>query len=938
MRAIAATQRTPRRVSSTYAGAVLVAVLAAAAAATIPPGAASAASGGPGAASGSLCPGGRNGTGWTLSTTTFDNASTRHAYVGNGYLSQRVPPAGMGYFTTASKTGWPLYTDVYDGAFVAGLYGADPNIESGRTIDSAIPTWSTLALTAGSETYSPTTPVGEISNYSQALSLGCGLLRTSLTWTTADGRATDLVYDVIADRADPRVGAVHMTMVPHWNGPATVTDMIDGAGARRLVQTGGGAVHGSRSSMDVNFATETLGTAGTVASTVTLGSGVNATTQDISKAQNLTATNAVGFVVRSGTSYVLTKFVGVDTTLTSRKPEASAAAASQNAAAAGWAAVFAGHAAAWSVLWQSDITVGGQPDLQDQIHSNLYSLWSSIRAGTDNSISPVGLSSDNYAGLIFWDAETWMYPSLLLMHPDMADSINSFRQKTLPGALKNAAALGYQGTFYAWNGAGTGDLYQECHSWSPPHCITQIHLQGDIALAVWQYYLATGDTTWLSNHWPILKGIAQFWASRVTLNSDRSYSINNVAGPDEYSNGVNDGVFTNAGAATALRNATKAAKIVGDTAPVAWTTIADNLRMPFDSTNQVFQQYAGYAGTLIKQADTVLLIYPMEWCRPATSGQTTSCPSTSQQMTTQVAANTLDYYAARTDPDGPAMSDAIHAVDSAQIGAPGCATNTYLDRAIKPFIRDPFAQFAEARGAKAGSLDPLAGAPAYDFLTGAGGFTQALLYGLTGFRWRADDVYLDPMLPPQLSGGVTLSGLHWQGRTFDVQIGASTTTVTLRSGNALPIQTPGGTQTVGAGSSLSIPTRRPDLTPTTDVARCKPATASSEESGMYAEAAVDGSKATIWAPAPSAGGGSLTVDLLAPTKISGVAVQWTDNLPASSSIETSLDGTTWTKAPPADSTGQFRHAVQARYVRVSMTVASGAGRTGIREVVVTNST
>ena len=115
--------------------------------------------------------------------------------------------------------------------------------------------------------------------------------------------------------------------------------------------------------------------------------------------------------------------------------------------------------------------------------------------------------------------------------------------------------------------------------------------------------------------------------------------------------------------------------------------------MPFDATNQVFRQYDGYAGTLIKQADTVLLIYPMEW-----------------PMSQTVAANTLDYYAERTDPDGPAMTDAIHAVDSAQIGAPGCATNTYLDRSIKPFIRDPFAQFAEARGDKAGSQDPLAGA------------------------------------------------------------------------------------------------------------------------------------------------------------------------------------------------------------------------------------
>src|SRR5215212_1598684 len=875
----------------------------------------------PGASAASGCP--RDGAGWTLSTNAFSNdISTRHGYVGNGYLSQRVPATGMGYVATGEKTGWPLYTPRYDGAFVAGLYGADPAIESGRTIDAAIPTWSTLALTAGSETYSPTTPAGQVSNYQQALYLGCGLLRTSLTWTTRNGRSTDLVYEIVADRASPHMGAVHMTMVPHWSGPATVTDAIDGAGARRLVQTGGGAVSGSPASIDVNFTTQTLGTAGTVASTLKPGSGVKPTNTGASNtASNLSASESVKFNVQSGRSYELTKFVGVDTALTSSKPEASAVAASRTAAAQGWSGLFGDHTAAWADLWKSDITVGGQPDLQDWIRSNLYALWSSIRRGADDSISPVGLSSDNYAGLIFWDAETWMYPSLLLMHPDLAESVVEYRRKTLPGALSNAAKYGYQGTLFAWNGAGTGDLDQECHSWNPPHCLTQIHLQGDIALSVWQYYLASGDTGWLRSHWSILKNIAEFWAGRVTPNSDGSYSINNVAGPDEYSNGVNDGVFTNAGAATALRNATKAARVLGESVPSSWTTIADHLRMPFDATNDVFSQYDGYAGSVIKQADTVLLIYPMEW-----------------PMSQTVAAHTLDYYAERTDPDGPAMTDAIHAVDSAQIGEPGCATNTYLDRSIKPFVRDPFAQFAEARGDKAGSLDPLAGSPAYDFTTGSGGFAQVFTYGLTGFRWRSDRVHLDPMLPPQLSGGVSLSGLHWQGRTFDVDIGPSTTRVTLRSGGSLPVEAPAlgdGMHDVGSGSSLSIPTRRPDLAPTTNVARCRPATASSEEAGMYAEAAVDGSGATIWAPDPSAGGGNVTVDLGSRMKISGIAVDWTDARPASSTIQVSLDGNKWTTAPQADATGQLRNPVEARYVRVNMTVASGAPRTGIREVSVT---
>ena len=96
------------------------------------------------------------------------------------------------------------------------------------------------------------------------------------------------------------------------------------------------------------------------------------------------------------------------------------------------------------------------------------------------------------------------------------------------------------------------------------------------------------------------------------------------------------------------------------------------------------------------------------------------------------------------------MTDSVHAIDAAAIGEPGCATHTYLMRSILPFVRDPFAQFAEARGAKAGAQDPLAGSPAFNFLTGSGGFPQVFTNGLTGLRWREDRVHLDPMLPPQL--------------------------------------------------------------------------------------------------------------------------------------------------------------------------------------------
>lgn len=240
----------------------------------------------------------------------------------------------------------------------------------------------------------------------------------------------------------------------------------------------------------------------------------------------------------------------------------------------GWQALFAANEAAWSPLWDADIDVPGQPDLQAWLRSAQYGLLTSTRQGSADSLAPTGLTSDNYAGLVFWDAETWMYPGLLVTRPELARSVLDYRFRTRGAAAANAEKLGFKGLFYPWTSGGEGHVWTECQSWYPPHCVTQNHLQGDVALAVWQYYLATGDRGWLRERgWPLLKGIAEFWVSRVTANDDGSYSVKEVAGPDEYSNGVTDGVFTNAGAATALRNAARAAVLVGERPPGEWTRI-----------------------------------------------------------------------------------------------------------------------------------------------------------------------------------------------------------------------------------------------------------------------------------------------------------------------------------------------------------------------------
>ncbi|WP_409055565.1 discoidin domain-containing protein [Streptomyces sp. SYP-A7185] len=848
---------------------------------------------------------------WTLTSTRIDAKDTYHAFVGNGYLGQRVAPNGAGYADFAAKTGWPLFSRRYDGSFVSGLYAHNKDTTENRQVAAALPTWSPLTVSTGgsaSETFTSSTPAARVSHYRQSLDLRRGLVRTELTWTAADGRATDLVYDVLADRADPHVGAVRLRMTPHWNGRAKVTDRIDGRGARRMTATGSGPRSGERT-MAVGFRTHGTKTAGTVASTLRADDGVpTGNEQTSAPARKLSAHQSVAVPVRSGRTYELTKFVGVDTALTSRSPGHDAVAASRRAAERGWDALFAGHTAAWRELWRGDIEVRGHGELQDWVRSAQYGLLSSTRPGSADSISPTGLSSDNYAGLVFWDAETWMYPALLAAHPDLAKSVVDYRYRTRGAARANAKKLGHPGLFYPWTSASKGDLTSECHSVDPPHCRTQNHLQSDVALAAWQYYLATKDTRWLRDRgWPVLKGIADFWADRATRNTDGSYSIKDVAGPDEYSNGVDDGVFTNAGAATTLRTAARAARLLGEDAPAKWHTVADKLRIPYDQKQQVFRQYDGYKGSVIKQADTVLLMYPLEW-----------------PMSKKAATNTLDYYAARTDPDGPAMTDSVHAVDAAAIGEPGCSAYTYLTRSIRPFVRGPFDLFSEARGDKAGASDPLSGSPAQNFTTGQGGFLQVFTNGLTGQRMRENGVHLDPMLPPQLSQGVKLNGLRWQGRTYDIAIGAHDTTVRLTHGEPFEIETPQGKQIVGQGAPAHVKTRRPDLEPTGNLARCRDAKANSEQPGQYADAALDGSTATAWVPDTARA--TLTADLGKVARVARITPHWTDVKPAKSTVRTSRDGKHWKTAGPGADT--------ARYVRVTFTSKDAKKPAGIRELTV----
>jgi trehalose/maltose hydrolase-like predicted phosphorylase len=862
----------------------------------------------------------------SISTSRFVNQFDAEPYVGNGYFSQRIPAAGMGLLTGLGTVGWPLDTPRYTDALAAGVY-AKTNAsliypDETKQVIALIPTWSTLTFANSSgDTYSASTvAASQVSNYLQTVDLQTGTVTTSGTWTSPHGGQAAFKYQVFTDLARKHVGVVSLTLTPQWNGRTTVTGLLDGGGASWMQAAGSGADVGSHTSF-VNSTAVGTGTDVSESSTMQFSAKP---TSDTSTGLNQpqTAGEQISFNARAGQTYVFTKYVAVVTSRDSSSPASDALADSQQAATLGMPALQSEDAAAWATLLKSGISVSGDPSLQTAINTNTYDLYASIRADSPDAIGPSGLSSDSYAGMIFWDSDIWMFPAILATHPDIARAAVDYRFNTLQVAEHDATANGYQGAFYPWTAGDDGQTGADCYGTttdsndkiiSDPNfsCSEELHLQADIAMAQWEYYEATGDTNWLRQHgWPVLQALAQFWVSKVTPDPNGGYDINTVQPPDEYHTGVNNSAYTNAAAATALRDAVAAANVLGITPPANWTTVADGVTktMPFDSNLNIYDEYAGYTGEQIKQADVVMLSYPIGF--PMASG---------------VGLNDLNYYAPRTDLQGPAMTDAIHSIDASALNAPGCSAYTYMLRSYEPFLRAPYGQFAETR------TGPNTG---FNFLTGVGGFLQVFEYGYSGLRFTPTAIQLDPSLSPQLQG-ITLNNLQWQGRAFTVTIGPQSTQVSLTSGSTLPVQTPAGLVTIAPGHTTTIATRRPDLQPTNDLARCQQVTASSFVPGDDPAAAVDGSTATPWeATSPQA---TLTVQLAGKTNIGSVTVTRGSTNLFSYNVETSTDGSNWhvVATAPATSTGtdQFTFKpIQAQFVRLDFPGGTGAGTPDIDEL------
>jgi trehalose/maltose hydrolase-like predicted phosphorylase len=773
-----------------------------------------------------------------------------------------------------------------------------------------LPTWSSLGFGTKSGEYTPVTAkLADIAAYRQVEDLRTGMVTTSGVWSAPGSEKTAFEYRVYTHRARKHVGVVTLALTPQWSGALHVDSLLDGAGALRLVP--GEARVDTRG----HISRLTARTAGTdikvaMASVLTVSGQTPSASEAIALDRPLSAGERVTLDVQAGKTYTFTKIVGVATTKDAPDPVALVERETRAAASTDADALLAENRAAWDTIWKGDIEIAGDPRLQTVVRAGIYDLYASIRDDAPGVLGPSGLSSDSYAGMAFWDSDTWMMPALLATHPEVARTMVNYRYDTLAAARRNAKANGHAGAFYPWTAADDGSIREDCYGTvadendkilSDPNysCSQEFHLQADVALAAWQYFAATGDRQWLAERgFPLLSAIADFWVSVATPAPGGGYDVKNVQPPDEDHFGVNNSAYTNAAAAQALRHAMAAARLLGRPASPRWSEVADGVvrTIPFDKVNQRHLEYDGYDGATVKQADVVLMTYPLHYPMPA-----------------QVALNDLNYYVPRTRANGPAMTDAIHSIATSALDLPGCAAYTYMIRSYLPQLREPFFQTSETTE----------GGP-MNFLTGTGGILQQFLYGFSGLRFGPDAIELDPSLPPQMAG-LTLHGLRWQGRVFSMRITRASTTVTLESGQAMPVTTRAGRRTLAPGTPLTLETRNPDRQPTDNLVRCQPATATSAVAANPALAAADGSIATGWSPL--GGKGALTLSLKAPTRIGAVDVTRGMGGDFSYTVEASADGRSWwpvgtQKARSASSTDRFAgpaQAAAASYLRLSVT-------------------
>lgn len=258
----------------------------------------------------------------------------------------------------------------------------------------------------------------------------------------------------------------------------------------------------------------------------------------------------------------------------------------------------------WAKRWQmADVVIVGDDSAQQGIRFNLFQLFSTFYGEDERlNIGPKGFTGEKYGGATYWDTEGFAMPLYLsLADPKVSLNLLKYRHNQLSGAEHNARQQGLKGALYpmvTFNGIENHNEWEITFE--------EIHRNGTIAYAIYNYTRYTGDETYLLNEGiEVLTEIARFWADRVHFSQRaQRYMIHGVTGPNEYENNINNNWYTNLLAQWTLSYTIETLKKVSDTKKAdlrlsdeelsQWQAIIEKMYLPQDEQLGIFLQQDGF--------------------------------------------------------------------------------------------------------------------------------------------------------------------------------------------------------------------------------------------------------------------------------------------------------------------------------------------------------
>lgn len=557
----------------------------------------------------------------------------------------------------------------------------------------------------------------EVLNFRRELNMKDGYLKRDFRAKMASGKEVKVEAIRFCSMADDETGAIKYTLTPlNFSGAITLTPSIDGDVVNKdsnydekfwdevskATQTDGGYIVMRTKKTGFEVAT------GMKFSILQNGETIEPSAEAIEKEKYVAA--KVDLQAKQGESITVIKYAA-NLSSQNYKPEElieQLSATLSRISTKGFDTMLAEQAAAWAEKWKhNDIIIEGDISAQQAIRFNIYQLNQTYTGEDDRlNIGPKGFTGEKYGGSTYWDTEAYCVPFYLSTAPQkVTRNLLLYRYKQLGKAIENAQLLGFK------NGAALYPMVTmdgtECHNeWEIT--FEEIHRNGAIAFAIYNYVRYTGDEAYLGDYgFEVLLGIARFWSQRVNWSDDKQqYVMLGVTGPNEYENNVNNNWYTSTIATWCMQYTVDVAEKLKATDLEKYTALVRKMNLdeetefgrfrdivqkmyyPYDEKRQVFLQQDGYLdkeqilvkdlpaserpinqkwswdrilrSCYIKQADVLQGIYFFE-----------------DQYDIDTIRRNFDFYEPRTVHES-SLSPCVHAILAAKLGDEARAYEFYL--------------------------------------------------------------------------------------------------------------------------------------------------------------------------------------------------------------------------------------------------------------------